>query len=282
MSAGFEPHPELNDVCNELWNADENCCWPGEEEDYVIDIQGYVTSTRDMSIDRARTTLFTKVDEEKVFAKPTYEAFRALLDNYEIETGEQETVTKEEFKENVFFIDLIMETPCMKICFNHLVSKEKVPDDLNEFKKLLYRIWFTPYRRTKFDKDFDSSGFEHVFVGENKQGKVIGFHNWIQLYLQEKRGNIDYRGHFRRGTSDEESPRMLTCQFTWNKSTAKPIGSTFVGTSPEFEFALYSLIHIIDLGDEINLLLGGYEIEIHCFPFGREAIGTAYPESHCS
>lgn len=42
----------------------------------------------------------------------------------------------------------------------------------------------------------DSSGFEHVFVGETRGGRtVIGFHNWIQLYLQEKLGHIDYKGY---------------------------------------------------------------------------------------
>ena len=34
-----------------------------------------------------------------------------------------------------------------------------------------------------------------MFVGETRGEKeVIGLHNWIQFYLQEKRGNIDYKG----------------------------------------------------------------------------------------
>ena len=42
----------------------------------------------------------------------------------------------------------------------------------------------------------DSSGFEHVFVGETRgDGEVIGFHNWIQFYLQEKAGHVDYQGY---------------------------------------------------------------------------------------
>lgn len=42
----------------------------------------------------------------------------------------------------------------------------------------------------------DSSGFEHVFVGETKSGtEVIGFHNWIQFYLQEKHRHLDYKGY---------------------------------------------------------------------------------------
>lgn len=49
-------------------------------------------------------------------------------------------------------------------------------------------------------RDFDSSSFEHVFVGEGREDHFIGLHNWIQFYLQEKAGNIDYHGYFRRET----------------------------------------------------------------------------------
>lgn len=42
----------------------------------------------------------------------------------------------------------------------------------------------------------DSCGFEHVFVGETKHGSdIIGFHNWVQFYLQEKSSNLDYKGY---------------------------------------------------------------------------------------
>ena len=41
----------------------------------------------------------------------------------------------------------------------------------------------------------DSSAFEHVFVGEKRGAKVLGFHNWIYYYLAERRGETAYRGY---------------------------------------------------------------------------------------
>ena len=32
-------------------------------------------------------------------------------------------------------------------------------------------------------------------MGETRGGEVLGFHNWIQFYLQEKAGNVDYQGY---------------------------------------------------------------------------------------
>lgn len=79
---------------------------------------------------------------------------------------------------------------------SYLVRHRKSSDDIRKFKGQLYDIWFKLYRRTRGSRALDSSGFEHVFVGETRGKKeVIGFHNWIQFYLQEKAGNVDYQGY---------------------------------------------------------------------------------------
>lgn len=84
----------------------------------------------------------------------------------------------------------------MKLAHKYLISKRKSANDVRKFKEQLYDIWFKLYRRTRGSRALDSSGFEHVFVGETKGGKdVLGFHNWIQFYLQEKAGNVDYQGY---------------------------------------------------------------------------------------
>lgn len=53
-------------------------------------------------------------------------------------------------------------------------------------------MWFRTYTREVRD---DSSGFEHVFVGESRDGKIMGLHNWIQFSDQEQKRKLDYKGY---------------------------------------------------------------------------------------
>ena len=46
-------------------------------------------------------------------------------------------------------------------------------------------------------------------MGETRDGKILGFHNWIQFYLQEKAGNVDYQGYVRHGKVTRNSPEEL-------------------------------------------------------------------------
>uniref|UniRef100_A0A8D0MX23 Uridylate-specific endoribonuclease n=1 Tax=Sus scrofa TaxID=9823 RepID=A0A8D0MX23_PIG len=66
-----------------------------------------------------------------------------------------------------------------------------------EFVDDLKNMWFGLYSRGS--EEGDSSGFEHVFSGEVKKGKVTGFHNWIRFYMQEKEGLVDYYSHIYDG-----------------------------------------------------------------------------------
>ena len=38
------------------------------------------------------------------------------------------------------------------------------------------------------------SAFEHVFLGETKRRDIKGAHNWFQIYMEEKWGNLNYLG----------------------------------------------------------------------------------------
>ncbi|KAJ0062003.1 hypothetical protein NL108_014778, partial [Boleophthalmus pectinirostris] len=227
--------------------------------------------------DAAGFPLFTYVDES-IFKKETFLAFISLLDNYESDTGEPEIVTPEEEAENHKFLDSIMQTPTMKIAHKYLVEKNLSPEDQEEFKEQLYRIWFELYARRGSSRP-DSSGFEHVFVGETRGARtVIGFHNWIQLYLQEKLGHIDYKGYSVNANSPlpDENKHILALQFSW-KNGIKPKGSIFIGVSPEFEFALYTLCFLSSPNERVKVQFSLYDVEIVCHHYNQKHIGTTYP-----
>ncbi len=260
---------ELNKFCNYIWNNDENALFAGE--DYQLDLQGRTRYSKG-GIDKAEDPLFTSV-EQKALNRPTFKAFIALLDNYESETGVEEEVTSEEIKENRNFIDLIFETTVIKTAHKFLVDHHKVKSDIDEFKREFYNLWFGMYKRSRHIRKADSSGFEHVFVGETRGDEVIGFHNWIQFYLEEKRGNIDYMGFM----ASDRNPNFLTVQFAWRKDV-KPKGSMFVGVSPEFEIALYTVCYY--MGHETYLIeLNGEHIMIKDYKNAGKR-ETTFPQLH--
>lgn len=261
-----------------LWDLDVNRLTPNV--DYKINVQrGKKPFQRG---DGARDPLFTSVDKN-AFRRPTYRAFIALLDNYEAECGVAEKVTSTERREMTTFLNAVMETAPMQFCHRYCVanSEQKIPTSTSEFKKLLYKIWFELYRRSGCK---DSSGFEHVFTGEIKNGEVTGFHNWIKFYLEEKNGNLDYFGYIKpRNRNDapvDSDDYLLTVQFKWH-GVMKNVGTMFLGVSPEFEFALYTLCFLmgneqnnleLDTGDEV------FGMNIKCFKMARDKIGTSFPE----
>jgi len=224
--------------------------------------------------------LFRFVDKA-VWGMPTFGKFYALLDNYESATGLEEDITQEEKKENWDFLEAVMGTGPMKWCFRYLQAAGKLPGGIRseqDFKQLLYKMWFYSYKRETRN---DSSGFEHVFVGEHRDGQVIGMHNWVQLLVEEIKKNVDYRGCIaRRGSDVEEMAKqqVLSLQFEW-KGELKPVGTSFVGVSPEFEVALYTMCALAGSGKD-EMELGGAEVGIVVHTFGqgdRMRIGSSYP-----
>ena len=208
MTDAHTPEPtereleSISKAVNKLWDLDENKLIP--DVHYKINLQGH-KKVYQHDTDAAAESLFEFVDKDHFFKQPTYATFFQLLDNYEKTIGKEEVVTDHEIMENRQFIDQILKTKCITYLHKYLIAKGKANSDPQVFKKQLYKIWFSLYRRGTRN---DSCGFEHVFVGELKNGKVIGFHNWIQLFVEEKKGNLDYQGYIcprrraRRGHHD--------------------------------------------------------------------------------
>jgi poly(U)-specific endoribonuclease len=70
----------------------------------------------------------------------------------------------------------------------------------------------------------------------------------------------------------------VTIQFRW-KDAIKNVGSSFIGTSPEFEFALYTLCFYS--GQEESLLqCGPYKVKMTCYTYNagpKKYIATSFP-----
>ncbi|KAF7662587.1 hypothetical protein LDENG_00231900 [Lucifuga dentata] len=281
MAKGQGANQELTEVLNQLWHLDTNRLKPGT--DYIINLQGragYVAQGSNYARDKARAPLFSYVNEEKLKSIETYAHFINLLDNYETSTGVSETVTSQELKENELFLDAILETDVMKCAHKYLVGKGQSPSDQKQFKKQLYDIWFHLYHRERSGGE-DSCGFEHVFVGETKFGQeIMGLHNWIQFYLQEKHDHVDYKGYKARANKDtpDEDDHVLNLQFSW-KGLVKPVGGSFIGVSPEFEVALFTIVFLMSTEKMTSIVvkMDEYLLELVVYRHGR-SIGTAFPK----
>lgn len=271
----------LSDAIQQMWNLDLNRLRPNV--DYKLNVQeGKKPSMKE---DTADDPLFTSVDMSAL-KRPTYALFIALLDNYKASTGTSDSISNSERQEIWNFLKAIMQSAPMQFCHKYLLAKgaDDVPEDSSEFIQLLYKIWFEVYNRQRGGEK-DSSGFEHVFVGEVKDDTVSGFHNWLQFYLEEKKGAIDYRGYIKpRNYSDAEAnsdDHVLTLQFRW-KDVEKFVGTSFIGVSPEFEFAVYTTCFL--LGEEENDIVlktntDEFHLKIRCYKISRDKIGTAFPEA---
>ncbi|XP_037624226.1 poly(U)-specific endoribonuclease-C isoform X2 [Sebastes umbrosus] len=271
---------ELSTIFNELWTLDVNRMTPAT--DYTISVQGragFVNQGSHVVRDHASQPLFSNVNEEKLNNITTFSRFMKLLDNYEMSTGVTERVTTEELTEMNLFLDAVLETAVMKRAHQYLVSKAKSSSNLRHFKNQLRLIWFHLYHRQR-NTGLDSCGFEHVFVGETKSGsEITGFHNWVQFYLQENSTHLDYKGYKARDHDlPDHDDHVLNLQFSWH-GLVKPVGSAFIGTSPEFEMAIFTIVFLINTERSTMVVVNidQCQMELVVVRHGR-SLSTAYPK----
>jgi len=135
---------------------------------------------------------------------------------------------------------------------------------------------------------FQSTGFEHTFVGEKVANNGYrGFHNWYQFYLEQTHNNnITDVQPFRY--KDRAEPRLIyQLKFKWdgaNKQVAGSPGeqgssSIFVGTSPSFDIALFTVCFIEHKGKECQCTIGRTSITVQTHPKDNapDQVASAYP-----
>eukprot|EP00794_Sanderia_malayensis_P008879 gene8879-9829_t len=239
---------ELYDLGKQLWNADSKMRLRSGM-DFVLDLQNTAYQGYDSTRPLFRSVNQTAID------KPTFRALRTLFDNYYREVGRAEYVSDQEVSENWKFLNTIVSTKTISIVYQFLKSKGRVTN-FSDFKTKLYNMWFGLYSRKSSQSVRDSSGFEHIFVGETDWYKVSGFHNWLRLYLQEQSRKVDYEGYF----TSTNSAHLKAFRFSWYNKP-KTYGSFFLGTSPEFEVAIYSLTAFSGVRNPVFKYIEEYEEE---------------------
>ena len=105
-----------------------------------------------VTVDLAKSCVYTDTCISIFISIGSLLAFRALLDNYESEVDKPEEITETEEQENWHFLDLIINTPVMQHTHQYLVDQGKAKEDPEEFRKQLYDIWFRLYRRCRSDE----------------------------------------------------------------------------------------------------------------------------------
>lgn len=76
----------------------------------------------------------------------------------------------------------------------------------------------------------------------------------------------------------DHDDHVLNLQFSWHE-LVKPVGSTFIGTSPEFEMALFTVIFLMNTERSTTVLVNidQCQMEVVVIRHGR-SLGTAYPK----
>ncbi|XP_061177793.1 uridylate-specific endoribonuclease D-like [Saccostrea echinata] len=257
---------DISCLAKKLWDNDVNRVQVWE---YEVNHQGQTTTS---STSDEATQKRSRVPEATQAHGATYRTFVALLDNYTPSTSQTESQGSAEWVEIDAFLDVILSTDIMNHLYNFLVEHGHVTD-VASYREVLKELWFNLYARSSRGP-INSSGFEHVMVGETSS-KVSGFHNWIQFYLEEKKFAINYQGW----VSKNQPLNIVAARFTW-KGLSKAKGSFFVGVSPEFDIAIYTACTLTRPNASCSLTMAGNSLQIQTYDVGHKTglqVGTAYP-----
>lgn len=278
-AAAPAPAPTAAELANvsvaiaKLWQLDTERLEPGKD----IFLNTAATVAVHHTHDATRETLFTKIDPA-VFLSPTIRTFLALLDNFDPSTSVADHVTAAEKEETWAFLHAACATTVMQYAFQW-VKANGGPKTETAFKLALYELWFQTYSRG--GGVASSSAFEHVFVGEIKDGAVSGFHGWLMFYHEERAKRVNFCGvvvpHRRGQPASKPTGKepVLSVKFEWN-GEMKPVSTILIGTTPEFELALYTMAYF-SKGEKIALELDGYDVNVIVHRLG-DKIGSAFFE----
>jgi poly(U)-specific endoribonuclease len=285
------------DIYQAIWNADQT----GSGIKPILDsqtgdpAQGYVkvAAIADGAPD------FKVMPEVQIPAAKlrTYDLVRQLFDNYALAEPDLEVETAQEREEVHNLLAAIIDSAPMQVARQYVEKSTNTIISSERWYATLLELWF---RRFAKNGDPELSGFEHVFVGEQEDAKVQGYHFWYKYYLDDglastierqrlpgfKDDRIVYlRGQY--GNGQEQFPESVTISFKWDapdyergalRPLTKPKGGFFVGCSVEGLMAIGAVRAHLGARAPKEAVINGARYDLKLFRSdNNQHIRTFYP-----
>ncbi|NHM30242.1 hypothetical protein [Neobacillus terrae] len=218
--------------------------------------------------------------------RSSYLLFEKLLDNFSLNQTSKEKNTESEANEIEDFLSMAISSPPMVIAKKFIEENNQIELTPSEWYTYLYELWF---RQFDWESGKDLSGFEHVFIGEQKGRKLVGHHFWYKYWL-EVSNVIHHKDQLDISCANQQeqnpvAPIVVTISFHLKAydfakrrfiKIFKKKCAFFVGLSPEGLLAMGTVRAMPNA--PVNSLINGvtYTLELIKSPDGK-SIRTFYP-----
>lgn len=287
----------MADIYQEIWDADQEtngvkAIRKGDSIDSSIKSSGYVIVDEQIDGDKDHQLLpEVFIPDSKM---KTYRLAEKLFNNYTLDQTKPETNTASESEEIQELLEIIVPSKPMKIARDYV--SERIGEEISENRwwRMLEQIWFEQF---DIGDNRNLSGFEHVMVGEQKEGKLQGYHFWYKYYYDEhllfNDDDWDLIDVLKLAGKPENTPDSVTLSYIvrmldYEKSTptnpvfrklTKPVGGFWVGTSVEGLMALGAVRFVVEAMAPKRATINGhiYRLEMFRSPDDRK-MRTFFPK----
>ncbi|MEL4897940.1 lamin tail domain-containing protein, partial [Crocosphaera sp. Alani8] len=234
----------------------------------------------------------------------TMKHFCKRSNNYTLDPAERDEISSFEREEERKFIEAILPTLPIQIAKEAIANHRRRDLSDIEFALAIEEAFF--FQGNAGSKN--ASGFEHVFVGEQKDEgekpdksptELGGYHFWYKYFLDDggKNSTMEFSDRISYGKSEYDNdqgilvPEVITLSYTWEapefdnngnptgkkQLLNKPIGGFWVGCSPEGLVAL-SMVKL--LVGRSNAIINNAEYELRLFTLSNNSasIRTFFPK----
>lgn len=285
----------MTDIYQQIWNVDQQhaglrAVRPGQAVDAQTRAHGYVV------VDEAKNAGAShRLIPEVHIPDAKLESYRlvtSLFNNYTLDQTKDEQNFPDEGQEVQRFLESAHKSPPMEVARAYVAQQSGRTVSQDQWWAILERVWFEQFDQ---GSNRDLSGFEHVLVGEQKQGKVQGYHFWYKYYLDEN-FRLDDDDHVKdlirflawKGLPADKSPEVVTLSYEWKafdyqanayRKLTKPVGGFWVGPSAEGLMAMGTIRCLAEAMAPKTASINGVEYKLPLFrgPNDRN-LRTFYPE----